>query len=242
LLQHYGNRFYLQLDIQSVCLFTEKPEDIQRMLKSPNAVRKDDIYQLTSEPGGLMALSGAAWQERREQMEPHFGEKSMEVYLPIFNRHARHLVADVGAMVGHAVDVKEVIGRCTMDTLGGEFSSQFPLQITTNSFIPATLLGKKIDYKEDAQTRTAFERLTSVFEKRRFQIWLQTKWFFCLTKYSQMFNKDLKVVQNLVQTMMTSDSVADGRHPRWIDVVKEQTSSPEEVTAECILTMLLVSP
>jgi cytochrome P450 len=120
MLQHYGNRFYLQLDIQSVCLFTEKPEDIELMLNSPNAIAKDDIYQLAAEPCGLMAVSGKAWEDRRTQLEPHFGVKSLDVYMPMFNQHARHLVASVRGLVGHMFDVKEAIGRCTMDTLGGE--------------------------------------------------------------------------------------------------------------------------
>lgn len=105
-------------------VFLNKPELVEVVLKSPQALDKGPMYRAFSiviGGDGLFNSSGAAWQSHRKFLNPTMQHFSLlNSFHPSFNRHLRALVGQMHGRVGDGeIDIFKVIERTTLDILCG---------------------------------------------------------------------------------------------------------------------------
>ena len=95
----------------------DKPDDLQVVLNSQDAIDKSVVYRKTIEHG-LLVDGGNLWRTHRKLLNPSFYPTILQSFLPIFNRKSKILVKVLTKHLNKGeFDVYHPLSGCTLESL-----------------------------------------------------------------------------------------------------------------------------
>ncbi|XP_037033787.1 cytochrome P450 4C1-like [Bradysia coprophila] len=82
---------------------TSEPSDMEVLLHHPNCIDKDDSYRFLEESFvtvGLFTIKSTKWKRHRKLITPTFKTRSVNMYIPIFNKRIKEFVNTISSKVG----------------------------------------------------------------------------------------------------------------------------------------------
>ncbi|CAO1411048.1 unnamed protein product [Diamesa serratosioi] len=155
----------------------DKPDDIQVVLNSQDAIDKPIAYKIMMKHG-LIVDGGDLWRSHRKLLNPSFNATILQSFLPIFNEKSKMLVKVLAKHLNQGeFDVYDAIAACTLESL------------------LSTSLGLEKDIQNDPNNwfLHCVEISGQIFLTKAIKIWLQFKPLYIFTKHYQM---EKKYVQN----------------------------------------------
>ncbi|KAJ6635617.1 putative cytochrome P450 [Pseudolycoriella hygida] len=105
----YGTLFRFWIGTKLYVITTE-PSDMEVILHHPNCIDKDDSYKFFEEGFGtigLFTIQGQKWKRHRKLITPTFNSRSVNMYVPIFNKRIKEFVTTLSSKVdSEAFDVR----------------------------------------------------------------------------------------------------------------------------------------
>lgn len=128
-------------------------ETVEPLITSLENISKSDQYDyfLPWLGTGLLTSTGGQWKRHRRLLTPAFHFKILDSFMPIMNENTAKLVNIIGQHKGEAVDIRELIGSCTLDIIcetamgvsigaqSGNVEYSGPLEIVQNLIMTRTL-------------------------------------------------------------------------------------------------------
>ena len=95
----------------------DKPDDLQVVLNSQDAIDKSEVYRLTLEHG-LFVDGGDVWRTHRKLLNSSFNHTMVQTFSPIFNEKSRILVKVLAKHLNKSeFDVYNPLSGCTLESL-----------------------------------------------------------------------------------------------------------------------------
>ncbi|CAO1404680.1 unnamed protein product [Diamesa tonsa] len=151
----------------------DKPDDLQIVLNSQDAIDKPIVYELMNDHG-LIIDGGDLWRSNRKLLNPAFNHTIVQTFSPMFNEKSRILVKVLAKHLNK-----------------GEFDAYHPLSGCTLDSLLSTSFGLEKDIQNDPNNwlLECMRIQTQIINDRIFKIWLHFKPIFILTKQYQMHKK-----------------------------------------------------
>ena len=103
----------------------DKPDDLQVVLNSQDAIDKSIVYKQLLQ-NGLLVDGGDLWRAHRKLLNPAFSPAILQSFLPSFNEKSRILVNVLAKHLNKdAFDVHHSLSGCTLEAL---FSTSIGLE------------------------------------------------------------------------------------------------------------------
>ncbi|CAO1393073.1 unnamed protein product [Diamesa hyperborea] len=151
----------------------DKPDDLQVVLNSQDAIDKSIVYEKINKHG-LLVDGGDLWRSNRKLLNPAFNHTMVQTFSPMFNEKSRILVK---VLVKH-------INK-------GEFDVYHPLSGCTMESLLSTSFGLEKDIQNDPNNWLlhCMKIGTQIISDRMYKIWLHYKPIYMFTKHYQMEKK-----------------------------------------------------
>ncbi|XP_025204857.1 cytochrome P450 4V2-like [Melanaphis sacchari] len=221
IIQNNGPVVHFNISGRSYVIIND-PDDIKVLLSSTAYIKKGPEYEMLKPwlNDGLLLSSGLKWQNRRKLLTNTFHFKTLDMYNPAVNKHAK-------------VFVKKLLDACTDNK--EIFITEY-VTLCSLDIICETIMGTEMNAQKGKSTQYVYSiksACKSVID-RIFKFWLWNDLVYRISESGRSFFKSIKVLHEF-----TNNIIKYKQSKNYENQKVQPKSKPEKNQAKSFLDLLL---
>uniref|UniRef100_A0A1I8Q986 Cytochrome P450 n=2 Tax=Stomoxys calcitrans TaxID=35570 RepID=A0A1I8Q986_STOCA len=176
----------------SCFLYVNDPQTMEIIFNSPLCTNKGDMYRFMANAigDGLFTSSSPRWNKHRRLLNPAFGRKSIQTFLPIFNDEANAFVNKLKGMQDQSLEIYKLLKKSVL-----EISCQ-------------TTMGKKMNFQNDNSTVIfdSYNSLTEICITRMLSPWLHPDVIYQCSSLFKREKRSMEILSKFVRDLLQLDN------------------------------------
>ncbi|GAB0086063.1 hypothetical protein DMENIID0001_000490 [Sergentomyia squamirostris] len=170
-------------------VFISKPKDVQVFLNSPQCLNRFDfnIFAPQTVAVGLLTIPEPHWKIHRKLINPTFSLKTLQSYMPIFNRQVNVLVSRLEELDGkNETDMYPYMSALTLDAVCG----------TTMGYEMNIQMDQNVEYI------SAINNVLTIIGETINNPIIYLKWLFRIISLAEMNSKNFEVISKFYKKII----------------------------------------